>query len=118
MNVRLERLDRATVVIPEGRLDFDAAADFQKQLEALFTPGAPTPPAAVIIDCGMLEYVSSAGLRVFLLGARAAQKAGVAFAVCSLKPAVREVFDLSGFSRVLAVHPDRATALGQGPRRT
>ena len=89
-----------------------------RELEALFAPGAPTPPAAVIIDCGMLEYVSSAGLRVFLLGARAAQKAGIAFAICDLKPAVREVFDLSGFSRVLAVHPDRATALGQGPRRT
>jgi anti-sigma B factor antagonist len=116
MNVRLERLDRATVVIPEGRLDFDAATDFQKQLEGLFTSG--TPPGAVIIDCGMLEYVSSAGLRVFLLGAKAAQKAGVAFAICDLKPAVREVFDLSGFSRVLAVHPDRATALGQGPGRT
>ena len=55
---------------------------------------------------------------MFLLGARAAQKAGIAFAICDLKPAVREVFDLSGFSRVLAVHPDRATALGQGPRRT
>ena len=116
MNVRLERLDRATVVIPEGRLDFDAAADFQKQLEGLFT--SATPPVAVIIDCGMLEYVSSAGLRVFLLGAKAAQKAGVAFAISDLKPAVREVFDLSGFSRVLAVHPDRATALGQGPGRT
>ena len=116
MNVRLERLDRATVVIPEGRLDFDAAADFQKQLEGLFS--SATSPGAVIIDCGMLEYVSSAGLRVFLLGARAAQKAGIAFAICDLKPAVREVFDLSGFSRVLAVHPDRATALGQGPGRT
>jgi anti-sigma B factor antagonist len=116
MNVRLERLDRATLVIPEGRLDFDAAADFQKQLEGVFS--SATAPGAVIIDCGMLDYVSSAGLRVFLLGARAAQKAGVAYAICDLKPAVREVFDLSGFSRVLAVHPDRATALGQGPGRT
>lgn len=118
MNLRLEQLDRATVVIPEGRLDFDAAADFQKQLEGLFSSATQTPSRAVIIDCGKLEYVSSAGLRVFLLGARAAQKAGVAFALCDLKPAVREVFDLSGFSRVLAVHPDRATALGQGPGRT
>jgi anti-anti-sigma factor len=116
MNVRLERIDRATVVIPQGRLDFGAAADFQKQLDELFARATPTPSAAVIIDCGSLEYVSSAGLRVFLLGARAAQKAGIAFALCDLKPAVREVFDLSGFSRVLAVHPDRATALGQGPR--
>jgi len=26
---------------------------------------------------------------------------------------VREVFNLSGFSRIIAVHPDRATALAQ-----
>ena len=93
--------------------------DFQKQLEELIAAATATPGAAVIIDCGMLEYVSSAGLRVFLLAARAAQKAGIAFALCSLKPAVREVFDLSGFSSIIAVHPDRATALAQAqPGRT
>jgi anti-sigma B factor antagonist len=37
----------------------------------------------------------------------------VRFALCALQPAVREVFDLSGFSRILAVYPDRATALAQ-----
>jgi len=31
--------------------------------------------------------------------------------VCALQNAVREVFELSGFSRVMAVHPDRAAAL-------
>ena len=111
MNVRLERLDRATVVIPEGRLDFDAAADFQKQLEGLFS--SATSPGAVIIDGTGLEYVSSAGLRAFLLGARAAQRSGVAFALCALQPAVREVFELSGFSRIIPVHADRASALAQ-----
>jgi anti-anti-sigma regulatory factor len=49
---------------------------------------------------------------VFLLAARSAQRAGVSFALCALMPAVREVFDLSGFSRIIAVHPDRASALG------
>jgi hypothetical protein len=33
-----------------------------------------------------------------------------------LKPAVREVFDLSGFSRVIAVYADRAAALAQAPQ--
>ncbi len=72
-----------------------------------------TVPAAVIIDCAALDYVSSAGLRAFLLAARTAQRAGISFGLCSLKPAVREVFDLSGFSRIIAVHADRATALAQ-----
>ena len=117
MNLRIEALAEATYVIPEGRLDFDAAPGFQESLERLLS--AAGKPAALIIDCAALEYVSSAGLRAVLLGARAAQRAGVPFALCALQPAVREVFDLSGFSRIIAVHPDRATALAQAqPGRT
>ena len=115
MNVRFETLGRTTVVIPEGKLDYGAAEDFQKQLEPLLAAGPSGVPTAVIIDCSALDYVSSAGLRAFLLTARTAQRAGITFGVCALKPAVREVFELSGFSRVIAVHPDRATALGQAP---
>jgi len=43
--------------------------------------------------------------------ARNSQRAGIRFAPCALKPAVREVFDLSGFSRIIALHPGRTTAL-------
>jgi anti-anti-sigma factor len=111
MNLRIEALAEATCVIPEGRMDFDAAPGFQEAVERLFT-GAGKPPA-VIVDGVALEYVSSAGLRAVLLGARAAQRAGIPFALCALQPAVREVFDLSGFSRIIPVHPDRATALAK-----
>ncbi len=112
MNIRLESIGLTTVAIPEGRLDFGAAAGFQARLEQVLA-GAGTKLAGVIIDCDGLDYVSSAGLRVFLLAARASQRAGLAFAICALKPAVREVFDVSGFSRVIAVYADRATALAQ-----
>jgi anti-anti-sigma factor len=112
VKVRVEKLGQITIVNAEGRLDFGAAANFQLQVEqALAAAGAA--PAALIIDCTGLEYVSSAGLRVFLLAARNAQRSGLGFAVCSLHQGVREVFELSGFSRVMTVHPDRATALAQ-----
>jgi anti-anti-sigma factor len=117
VKIRLEAHGATTLVIPEGRLDFGAATGFQAQLEQLLA-GTRTAPAAVVIDCAGLEYVSSAGLRVFLLAARSSQRAGLRFALCSLQPAVREVFELSGFNRVIAVHPDRAAALTplpQGP---
>ena len=115
MNVLLESIGLTTVVILQGRLDFGAAAGFQGQLEQVLV-GAGTKRAGVIIDCAGLDYVSSAGLRVFLLASRTAQRGSLAFAMCGLKPAVREVFDVSGFSRVIAVFADRATALAQtGP---
>ena len=109
MNLRTETVAGHTLVIPAGRLDFSSAAEFQTQLEQAVA--GTRAPAAVIVDCAALEYVSSAGLRAFLLAARAAQRAGVGFLLCALQPAVREVFDLSGFSRVIPVHPDRAAAL-------
>lgn len=114
MNVRLENLGTTTILIPSGRLDFAAAEGFQKQVELVLT-GSAQPPRALIFDCGELEYVSSAGLRVFLMAAKTAQRGGIALSLCSLRPAVREVFDLSGFSRVISVQPDRATALAQVP---
>ena len=115
MNIRLETVGATTLVIPEGRLDFGAAGAFEKQLQAALAGAGGTVPAAVIIDGAGLEYVSSAGLRAMLLAARAAQRGGIAFSLCALKPAVREVFDLSGFSRIIVVHPDRATALAAAP---
>ena len=115
MNVSFERLALTTLVIPEGRLDFSSAASFEKQLNEVLA-GAGTAPAAVIIDCAALDYVSSAGLRAFLLAARGSQRAGISFALCPLKPAVREVFDLSGFTRIITIYADRATALAHAPQ--
>jgi serine/threonine-protein kinase RsbW len=117
VNVRFESLGTTTLVIPEGRLDFGAAPGFQRQLEERLTEASPAPEA-LIVDCSALDYVSSAGLRVFLLAARAAQRAGIPFALCALKPPVREVFDLSGFSRIISVHVDRAAALARAAGAT
>jgi len=110
MNVRVETVEQAKIVIGEGRLDFSAAAGFQTQLEQAIADAA-TSGAAVIVDCSAIDYVSSAGLRVFLLAAREAQRRKLLFSLCALKPAVREVFELSGFTRIIAVHADRAAAL-------
>jgi anti-anti-sigma factor len=118
VNLRIEALGDVTCLAPVGRLDFDAAPGFQEAVERVL--GGPGElPAAVIIDGTALEYVSSAGLRAFLLAARAAQRSGIAFALCALQPAVREVFELSGFSQIIPIHADRASALAQTrPGRT
>lgn len=108
MMVRSEMLPDHTLVIPEGRVDFESAVEFQSQLERAIA--ATRTGVAVIVDCSALEYVSSAGLRAFLLAARAAQRASIPFALSSLRPAVREVFELSGFSKIIPIHPDPESA--------
>lgn len=112
MKVHVEMISHATVVVPEGRLDFTGAADFQRRLDQAVA-SATGVSAAVIVDCPALDYVSSAGLRTFLQAARASQRAGLAFVLSALQPAVREVFELSGFNRMIPVHADRAAALAK-----
>jgi anti-anti-sigma factor len=89
VKIGFEAHGAATLVIPEGRLDFGAATGFQARLEHVMA-GTRTAPPAVIIDWAGLEYVSSAGLRVFLLDARTSQRAGLRVEMCSLQPAVHE----------------------------
>lgn len=114
LNARLESHGRITLVISEGRLDFGACAGFQAALEKALA-SAGTLPAGLLIECAGLDYVSSGGLRVFLLAARAAQRTGVTFALCALKPSVNEVFALSGFNQIIPTFADRAAALEQMP---
>ena len=116
MDTQIDKQAHVTVVRPKGRLDFGAAGDFQAKVDQALA-GDGKPPAAVIIDASGLDYVSSAGLRVFLVGARNAKRAGTGFGVCALVPAVSEVFALSGFDRIIKVSgslDDAIAATGSG----
>jgi anti-anti-sigma factor len=70
----------------------------------------------MVIDCTALDYISSAGLRVLLgtakrLSAAGAGGAGGTLRLFGLNETVREVFDISGFSTILAVFATEAAAL-------
>ncbi len=52
-----------------------------------------------------VEYISSAGLRVFLMLARKVKESGGRLALCGLGASVKQVFDLAGFSALFAIEP-------------
>jgi len=59
-----------------------------------------------------IGYVSSAGLRVLLALAKQLEGGRGALKLCTLNDSVKQVFDVAGFSRLFAIFPDRAAALG------
>ena len=63
-----------------------------------------------ILDLGGLAFLSSAGLRVLLTIAKRIRNAGGALVLCETQPAVLTLLELAGFTRILAVVPDLATA--------
>jgi anti-anti-sigma factor len=102
MQVQEQRYANVIVLQPVGRLDHANSPKFQDQLlRALEGPQGTVP---VAIDMSRLDYVSSAGLRALMMGAKRAKGAGGALVVAALTPLVREVFAISRFDKVLPVH--------------
>lgn len=80
-----------------GRIDSQNASDVEKQLFSQIGDSDE-----VILDAEKLEYISSAGLRV-ILGATQAMEGKGDMIVRNPSQAVREVFDLTGFSNLFHI---------------
>lgn len=92
-----------------GRLDSATTSGLEKSMQPLFeTAGNRT-----LIDFSGLNYVSSAGLRVVLMAAKRAKQSQGRLVLCGLLPHVREVFEISGFLKILEVADDRTAALSR-----
>ncbi|SRR5579871_3267912 len=86
------------VVAAKGRADANTSGDLETALV-----GAAEKYERVALDFSALDYISSAGLRAVLQGARAAQTRNAQFTVCALTPPVKKVFDMSGMDRILRI---------------
>ena len=111
MGIKTERTGATLVATAEERVDGANAREFQNDLEQAIEESDRT----VILDLKQLFYISSAGLRAILLTAKGLQRQHAKLAVCSLSDPVREIFEISGFDKIIPVHPtlgEAITALG------
>lgn len=106
MDIAETQLNSATVLGLTGRLDGLTSPTVENKVNALIAGGT----RKLVIDCARIAYISSAGLRVFLSAAKKMKSAGGGIAFAALTPAVQDAFELSGFSNILAIHPDTAAA--------
>ncbi|MFO1418407.1 MAG: STAS domain-containing protein [Methylotetracoccus sp.] len=95
------------VVTLSGRVDAPASKQLEEQAQHWVEAGQHR----LVLDCSAINYISSAGLRVFLLIAKKIAAAQGSLKLCGLNGAVREVFDISGFSKLFTIVPTRADAL-------
>lgn len=82
-----------------ARLDTLTSPVLEQQVEALLLEGQPL----ITFDLSRLDYVSSAGLRVFILAAKTCKARGGRAVFLSPTPAVREVLRVSGLLDVLEI---------------
>jgi anti-sigma B factor antagonist/stage II sporulation protein AA (anti-sigma F factor antagonist) len=111
MDIAPRRFAEVTLVSPSGRIDHSNVQAFDAALRpALDEVGAG---GALVLDLSALEYVSSVGLRAFLVAERQLRDRKAQFIVAGLQSVVREIFAISRFDRILTVAAslDEALAL-------
>jgi anti-sigma B factor antagonist len=106
MQISEEMKADVLVIAASGRIDSNTAP----ALEAVLPVRVAEHPT-VVMDLGAVSYVSSAGLRVLLKGAKTAKSSGHRLILAGLAPTVLEVFEISGFSAIFTIEPDLAAAL-------
>ena len=109
MNVSARRYASAVVLQVTGRLDQDTCDAFRGDLMKHVESGAKG--GGIVLDLSQMEYVSSAGLRCFMLASRQAKTQQARISVAALQPMVKEIFDISHFNLVFQVFPTVREAL-------
>ena len=99
MKIRHTRFGNVTVLAPAGRIDHITSEEFRKSVDRI-VGSAIASGEAVVFDLEQVEYISSAGLRCFMLAAKQAKAQGSQLAVAALQPVVREIFEISRFTLV------------------
>jgi len=98
------------VAAPSGRIDFAGAQALEVALAPALDPASQV--RGVVVDLGDVEYVSSVGLRVLMVAAKALRARKASIAVASLQPIVAEIFEISRFHHVVDVRATPRDAIG------
>lgn len=99
MDVTIEKNGTATTVVLNGRLDTTNADQFQKDITPLMEDENPD----ITLDCTGMDYTSSQGLRIFLLLQKSVSAKKGKMVMVNMKPQVKEVFDITGFSNIIKI---------------
>ena len=107
MQITTRKEEKALVVEVSGRMDALTAPEFEKKMQQLMDQGQER----FVVDMRQVDYVSSAGLRSVLVISKALKSGQGRLLLAGLTEAVQEVFEMTGFARILEIHPDVAAAM-------
>lgn len=110
MKLNAQTYADTVVITPVGRLDHDHCEGFRAGLQPHLDRAA-RGGRGIVLDLSGLEYVSSAGLRCFMLAAKQAGAQGGKIVLAALRPVVAEIFQISRFDMLFEIFPSVREAL-------
>ena len=88
---------KATLFV-EGKLDNNTSYAFSKEFDKVY-PGVDE----IVIDFSKLVYISSVGLRVLIVAQKKLNRDGKKLTLVNVTSDIMEIFDLTGFSKILTI---------------
>lgn len=99
LKVTLEHLESLVVLHVAGPVDSNTAPQLQEPLLRV----AEAPTGAVELDLAEVSYMSSAGLRVLVLAAKALQKRGERLRLVNVPLPIYKILNLAGFTSFIDI---------------
>ena len=102
MEIEQQIKDGRCVVGLKGRLDALTAVELEQNLSKIIENGN----LDIVLDLTNLEYISSAGLRIFLLIAKKLKTLKGDLCLAGLGGNIKEVIEISGFPSIMSCYDD------------
>ena len=99
--------DGISIIILEGFVDAHTAPQFENAVQAEIDAGRHR----IIVNCEKLNYISSAGLGVFMSFIEELRERDGDLKICGLVPKVKHTFEILGFQDIFEMLDDQPTAM-------
>lgn len=90
------------VLAVRGKIDTLSAPIFEDRLLALVEKGAPK----IALDLGGVDYMSSVGIRVVMLGLKAVQAQKGELIFCRPNASLQMLFQITGLTGLVKIFPE------------
>jgi anti-sigma B factor antagonist len=107
MNITERKTGEIMVIGIEGRLDTMTYGILEKDLLDRISEGQ----TRIVVDCSEMEYISSSGLRVFLMGLKKIKSMNGKFVLTRLPDTVSEIMEIAGFTTIFEICKTEEEAL-------
>lgn len=107
LKIKNTKVDDHIILKLEGEVDASNSVELDMAIQQLLSDNA----GKILVDGSSLEYISSAGLGVFMSYLEDFREKGVKFIIFGLNNKVKNVFHILGLDQLLVIEDDEIKAL-------
>ena len=108
MKLQYIKKDNAFIVYLRGHVDITVSASIEKAIDKLISP---EPESHLLLNMKGVDYVSSAGLGIFISLMNSFKKRNKKLAFCSIDPDVKKIFKVVKLTEVFDIFKTEEEAL-------